>query len=329
MKKLFSGVKPSGIIHLGNYLGAVKQWVALQDKVDEAIFCVVDMHAITVAQNPKELKKNILSIAAFYLAVGIDPEKSAIFVQSDRPEHAELAWILNCQAKIGELSRMTQFKDKTSKGGSEQSTVGLFDYPVLMAADILLYSATHVPVGEDQKQHIELTRDLAIRFNQTFGETFVVPEPMIKKETARIMGLDDPTKKMEKSAASPLNYIAMTDDADTIRLKIKKAVTDSGSEVNYSSEKPAIANLLCIYSSISGESIEGLVARFAGKGYGDFKKSLADEMVDYLIPIQERFYKIISDESKLKGILLDGSERIALSAKEMIEKVKNKVGLGI
>ena len=254
MKRIFSGIQPSGVLHIGNYLGAIKQWVEMQKEYDEAIFCVVDLHAISVPQDPKELQKNILSTAAWYLAAGIDSDKSAIFVQSSRPEHTELAWILNCLAKMGELSRMTQFKDKTVDKVAESVSVGLFDYPVLMASDILLYKATAVPVGDDQKQHVELTRDLAERFNSKYGGSFPIPEPVIQKENARIMGLDDPTKKMSKSASSPLNYIALSDSTDEIHNKIKRAVTDSDSEIKSGADKPAITNLLNIMSGISGKS---------------------------------------------------------------------------
>lgn len=329
MKRIFSGIQPSGNIHLGNYLGAIKQWVDLADQFDESIYCVVDLHAITVPQDPKILRKKILEVAALYIASGVDPEKSAIFVQSSRPEHSELAWILNCQAKMGELYRMTQFKDKSAKGTSESAGVGLFVYPTLMAADILLYNATHVPVGEDQKQHVELTRDLAIRFNKNFGETFVVPEPIIKKETARIIGLDDPTKKMSKSAPSPYNYIAMTDDADTIRNKIKRAVTDSGSEVKAGPDKPALTNLLTIFSEVSGKSVEEIEKEFSGNGYGEFKNSLAEAVVEYLNPIQLRYNEIIKDEKKLINILEKGSEKIAPLAEKTLSDVKEKVGLGL
>lgn len=328
MKRIFSGIQPSGVIHLGNYLGAIKQWVALQKEVDEAIFCVVDLHAITVPQNPKELQKNILSTAALYLASGIDLNKSTIFVQSSRPEHAELAWILNCQAKMGELYRMTQFKEKSAKGDADMSGVGLFDYPVLMASDILLYQTNLVPVGEDQKQHVELTRDLAQRFNKNFGETFVVPEPLIKKETARIMGLDDPAKKMSKSASSPYNYIAMTDDADTIRNKIKRAVTDSGSEIKSGPDKPAITNLLTIFSEVTDRAVGEIEKEFDGKGYGEFKNALAEAVIDYLKPIQTRYSEIVRDEKSLKDILEKGSDKIAPLAQKTIIEVKEKVGLG-
>jgi tryptophanyl-tRNA synthetase len=329
MKRIFSGIQPSGNIHIGNYLGAIKQWVEMSANFDESIYCIVDLHAITVPQDPKELSQKILEIAALYIASGIDPEKSAIFVQSSRPEHTELTWMLNCQAKMGELYRMTQFKDKSAKASAESAGVGLFDYPVLMAADILLYQATHVPVGEDQKQHVELTRDLAQRFNSHFGETFVIPEPVIKKTAARIMGLDDPTKKMSKSAISPLNYIAMTDSADMIRQKIKKAVTDSGSEIKAGVDKPAMTNLLNIFSEISDKTISEIEEQFAGRGYGDFKNALADALVAYLEPIQQRYYQLISDQDGLKAILRNGAERIKPLAAETVDDVKAKMGLGI
>lgn len=328
MKKVFSGIQPSGVIHLGNYLGAIKQWVAMQNEVDEAIFCIVDLHAITVPQDPAKLRENILSMAALYLAAGIDPKKSIIFVQSTRPEHAELAWILNTMAKMGELSRMTQFKEKSEKQISESASVGLFDYPVLMAADILLYNATHVPVGEDQKQHVELTRDLAQRFNATFGATFTVPEPVIKKESARIMGLDDPTKKMSKSAASPLNYIAMTDEPDVIRAKFKKAVTDSGDVISATPDKPAMTNLLNIFSEVTGKKVAEIEAEFVGKGYGVFKEELAESVIRFLAPIQEKYIAYLQDEMALAKVLEEGSERARISASEMLKSVKDKVGLG-
>jgi len=329
MKKIFSGIQPSGVIHLGNYLGAIKQWVGLQDQVDGAVFCVVDLHAITVPQNPVELRQNILSVAALYLAAGIDPEKSIIFVQSSRPEHAELAWILNTITKMGELSRMTQFKDKSQKENAEVASVGLFDYPVLMAADILLYNTTHVPVGEDQKQHVELARDLATRFNSKYGETFVVPEPMIRKESARIMGLDDPTKKMSKSASSPLNYIGVLDDAETISGKIKRAVTDSGNEIKAGPEKPAITNLLNIFSEVSGKSVAEIEQNFVGKKYGELKESLTEAIISYLAPIQKKYDEIIRDHDGLEKVLSDGSQRAGDIASKTLSNVKEKVGLGL
>lgn len=328
MKRIFSGIQPSGVLHLGNYLGAIKQWVTMQDEVDEAIFCVVDLHAITVPQEPKALRQNILNTAALYLACGINPEKSAIFVQSSRPEHSELMWILNTISMMGELSRMTQFKDK-SNNNTESNGVGLYDYPVLMAADILLYGTTIVPVGDDQKQHVELARNLAQRFNNRFGETFVIPEPIIKKESARIMGLDDPTKKMSKSASSSLNYISMTDDAETIRNKFKRAVTDSGSEIVARDDKPAIKNLLNIMSEVSGKTVSELEKEFAGKGYGEFKAAVAESVIEFLTSIQERYFDLIKNEDKLKEILKAGSERIAPIAAKTLREVQQKVGLGI
>src|SRR3989344_5092060 len=347
MKKVFSGIQPSGIIHLGNYLGAIKQWVGLQDEADqgdpesnsgrtECVFCIVDLHAITVPQDPKVLKQNILSVAALYLAAGIDPEKSIIFVQSSRPEHAELAWILNTMTKMGELSRMTQFKDKSKGQDSELGTrdsglisVGMIDYPVLMAADILLYGTTHVPVGEDQKQHVELARDLALRLNSKYGATFTVPEPIIRRESARIMGLDDPAKKMSKSAVSILNYIAILDDAETISNKIKRAVTDSGSEIKAGPDKPAITNLLNIYAEVSDKSVVEIEQEFQGKNYGEFKKSLTEAIVSYLKPIQDKYDIFIKDEDKLRKILEAGSQRAKISAEKILLDVKEKIGLGL
>lgn len=329
MKRIFSGIQPSGIIHIGNYLGAIKQWVKLQDEVDQAIFCIVDLHAITVPQNPVELKKNILSMAALYLAAGINPDKSAIFVQSTLPQHSELQWVLNTITSLGQLERMTQFKDKSINNKTENISAGLLDYPVLMAADILLYKTTHVPVGEDQKQHVELTRDLAERFNSRFGETFIVPEPVIKKESARIMGLDDPTKKMSKSAVSPLNYIAMTDDAETVRNKIKRAVTDSGSEIKSSVDKPAITNLLNIYSEVTGKSVAEIETEYSGRGYGEFKAGLAEVIIDFLAPIQERYEKIIKDEVGLKKILEISATKVAPVAQKTLKVVKDRMGLGL
>jgi len=329
LKKIFSGLQPSGSIHLGNYLGAIKQWVSLQDQADEAIYCVVDLHAITVPQNPNSLNKNILDATAWYLALGINPDKSKIFVQSDRPEHTELMWVLNTLTKMGELSRMTQFKDKTAKMEGDSICVGLFDYPVLMAADILLYKATHVPVGEDQKQHVEITRDLAARFNRVFGETFPIPEPIIKKEAARIMGLDNPLKKMSKSAESEYNYIALSDSPEIITKKIMKAVTDSGTEIKSGPDKPALTNLLTIYSEFSGKPIGIIEGQFNGKGYGEFKKSLAELIVESLRPIQEKHLKLMNDPAAIRDILKKGSEQLANAAKQTIADVKKKVGLGL
>lgn len=308
---------------MGNYLGAIKQWVELQDKY-EAIFCVVDLHAITVPQDPVELRKKTLEIAKVYLAAGIDPEKCTLFIQSHVPAHTELGWILNTIATMGELGRMTQYKDKSQKEGWEGSGVGLFDYPVLMAADILLYDAETVPVGKDQMQHIELTRDLAQRFNHRFGETFTLPQGVLSKEGQLIMALDDPTKKMSKSAASEYNYIALTDDADTVRRKIKKAVTDSGSEIVYSDEKPALKNLINIYTLLSRKSTSEIESMYISKGYGDFKTDLAEVAVNFLMPFQERL-KNISDERVLE-ILKAGAEKARVLAEEKIKTVYEKIG---
>jgi len=332
MKRVFSGIQPSGVLHIGNYIGAIKQFVQLQNEVDpsassgqvDAIFCVVDLHAITVEQDPKELKKNILSVAAMYIACGIDPNKSTIFVQSDRPEHSELAVILNCFTSLGELNRMTQFKEKSED--KPNVSAGLFEYPVLMAADILLYQTTDVPVGHDQKQHLEITRNIAERINSKYGQLFVVPNPLIKKEGSRIMGLDDPTNKMSKSATSALNYIALTDDSETIRNKIKKAVTDSGSEIK--SGKPAMTNLLTIYSEISGKTVPEIEKRFEGKQYGEFKDALAEEIIKFLTPIQEKYNALMADPDSLRKILTDGAKKIEPIAQKTLSEVKNKIGLG-
>jgi tryptophanyl-tRNA synthetase len=322
-KRIFSGVQPSGNLHIGNYLGAIKNWVKLQNDYD-SIFCVVDLHAITVPQNPEELQKKILEIAKIYLACGINPKKSAVFIQSHVQEHAELAWILNTITKMPELDKMTQFKDKTQSGGRESSGVGLFDYPVLMAADIILYDTEKVPVGEDQVQHVELTRTLAKRFNAKFGETFVIPEPLLVKESCRIMGLDDPSKKMSKSAASEYNWIALTDDAETIQKKIKKAVTDSGSEIKYQDEKPALKNLINIYAGFSDKSPKEIEKMYAGKGYADFKKDLAEIIITGLNPIQEKMQSL-SDEEVLE-ILKSGADKVRSLAQKKMKEVKEKIG---
>lgn len=322
-KRIFSGIQPSGNLHLGNYLGAIANWVKMQDEFD-SIFCVVDMHAITVPQDPEALRKKTIEVAKIYLASGIDPQKSAIFIQSQISEHAELCWILNTITGISELEKMTQFKDKSQKEGKESSRMGLFDYPVLMAADIILYNTETVPVGEDQIQHVELARDLARRFNQRFGETFIVPKHFIKEEGMRIMGLDDPTKKMSKSAQSEYNYIALSDSEEIIRKKIKKAVTDSGSEIIYRDDKPALKNLINIYSLLSGKTNAEIETMYVGKGYGDFKTDLAEVVVGFLKPLQEKIAGM-SDEMVLE-ILRAGAEKVRPIAKQKLDEVKNKVG---
>jgi tryptophanyl-tRNA synthetase len=326
-KRVFSGIQPSGIVHIGNYIGALKNWVAMQDSYD-CLYCIVDLHAITVPQKPETLREAILRTAATTLAVGIDPEKSILFVQSDVAEHSELAWILNCFTYYGELSRMTQFKDKSNVRG-QGTSVGLFTYPALMAADILLYDTHAVPVGEDQKQHLELTRDIARRLNNSFDKLFIVPEPFIGKQGARIMGLDDPQTKMSKSASSDANYVSFSDTPDQIRKKIKRAVTDSGSEVSYDEEKkPAVANLLSIYSALSGDSIDALVARYAGKGYGAFKTDLAEVVVNALAPLQSKINSYLTDPGQLQSLLEKGADKARALAKPKLADIKKRLGLG-
>lgn len=395
-KRIFSGVQPSGNLHIGNYLGAIKNWVKLQDEYD-CVFCVVDLHAITVPQEPEKLKKQTIEVAKILMASGIDPNKSTIFIQSHIPEHTELTWILNTIAKVGDLTKMTQLKEKASfmdlerfvKAVKEfgenvsdkrdkktlevieklpsilaekisrkttadtimkflketylnpfnEAGVGLFNYPVLMAADILLYDTNLVPVGEDQIQHIEITRTLAKRFNQRFGETFVIPEPYVTKEGMRVMGLDDPTKKMAKSAASEYNYVALLDNPDIIRKKIQKAVTDSGREIIYQDDKPALQNLIDIYSAFSGKTPKEIEKMYEGKGpastrgerdstrggYADFKKDLAEVIIEKLGPIQEKYHSL--SDKKVLEILTSGADKVRPMAKKKLEEVKNKIGL--
>jgi tryptophanyl-tRNA synthetase len=378
-KRIFSGIQPSGNLHIGNYLGAIKNWVSLQNKYD-SIFCIVDLHAITVPQDPEELKKKTIEVAKAYLASGIDPKKSSIFIQSHISEHTELAWILNTLTMDGDLVKMTQFKVKTGfdeqafeiamrdkangkitdmlekkgvnmendfknllnaiykitldtsvdvyikhvKKPFNKTRSSLFDYPVLMAADIILYDAELVPVGEDQFQHVELTRTLANRFNKRFGETFKIPDHYKTDEGMRIMGLDNPSGKMSKSAASEYNYIALTDDSETIKKKIKKAVTDSGSEIKYEDSKPALHNLINIYSSFSGKSPKEIEKKYEGKGYADFKDGLAEVIIEGLKPIQEKM-KSLTDEEVLK-ILKEGAEKVKPLAEKKMKEVKEKVG---
>ncbi|MBQ8562598.1 MAG: tryptophan--tRNA ligase [Firmicutes bacterium] len=326
MKRVFSGVQPTGNIHLGNYLGALKQFVELQDD-HECIYCIVDEHAITVPQDPKALREHILDVAALYLAVGVDPKKSIVFVQSDVPGHAELGWVLTCQSYTGELSRMTQFKDMSKN--KESAPTGLFTYPVLMAADILLYDTDVVPVGNDQKQHIELCRDLAIRVNNKYKKTFVVPEGRFLKAGARIMALDDPTRKMSKSAENIHSRISLLDEPSKIKKSIMKATTDSDGVVRFDVEnKPGISNLLNIYSVLSGKSIEELEAMYEGKGYGDFKKDLVEVTVEALAPIKAR-YEEIRHSDELIEILKDGAARADAIAKKTMARVKDNFGLGL
>ncbi|MBK8466565.1 MAG: tryptophan--tRNA ligase [Chloracidobacterium sp.] len=371
-KRIFSGAQPTGDLHIGNYLGALRNWVELQDEY-ESFYCIVNLHAITLPQAPKVLRQKTLDLARIYLAAGVDPEKATIFIQSDVPEHAELTWVLSCVARMGELERMTQFKDKTQKGtpntglpqladllneydrgridafaskepdpritellfGSLRDTeaqksvarasVGLFTYPVLMAADILLYQTDLVPVGKDQKQHLELTRDLSERFNRDFGETFKIPEPYIPPVGANVLSLQDSTKKMSKSDENVNGSIFLLDDADTITKKVKRAVTDSGTEINFDETRPAIKNLLTIYQLLTGKSAEECVAHFEGKGYGQFKGELAEVTVEFLRPFQEKIKQY--DDTSLTTILKTGAEKARSVAASTLTDVYNKTGI--
>jgi tryptophanyl-tRNA synthetase len=323
MKRIFSGVKPTGPLHLGNYLGALRNWVELQREY-ESFFCIVNLHAITIPVERDYLAGLTTEIARLYLAVGIDPAVSTIFIQSDVPEHAELAWILNCSTRISELERMTQFKDQARKQ-RESLGAGLFEYPVLMAADILLYQTDLVPVGEDQKQHLELTRDLALRFNRDYGETFRVPEPYIPKVGARIMSLSDPLKKMSKSDDDPNGCVMLLDDPDTVRRKFKRAVTDSGTDIKFDDSRPAITNLLTIYQLLTGKSREEVEEHFAGKGYAQLKNDLADVTIEFLRPLQERA-KGLSD-AELNQILERGRDKARTIASATLKEVMTRRGL--
>jgi tryptophanyl-tRNA synthetase len=322
-KRIFSGAQPTGELHIGNYLGALKNWVALQNEY-ESFFCIVNLHAITLPQEPKTLKQKTLDLARIYLASGIDANVSTVFVQSDVSEHAELAWVLNCVARMGELERMTQFKD-IAKGKREKVSAGRFTYPVLMASDILLYQTDLVPIGQDQKQHLELTRDLAIRFNRDFDETFVIPEPFIPPIGAKIQSLQDPTKKMSKSDENASGAIFLLDDADTVTKKIKRAVTDSGTAIKFDESRPAINNLLTIYQLLTGKTAEECEANFAGKGYGNLKSELAETVVEFLRPFQERVKQI--DDAELERILRSGAEKARSIARETLKTVYERMGI--
>ena len=329
MARILSAIQPSGTLTIGNYLGALKNFVKLQDE-HECLFFIVDQHAITVPQDRLELRKKIKELTALYLACGLDPEKATIFVQSEVPGHTQLAWMLTCNTSMGELERMTQFKDKSQKQAAKGQGigVGLFMYPVLMAADILLYDVDFVPVGDDQKQHLELTRDLAERFNNRFGETFKIPEPLIAKTGARIMSLQEPTKKMSKSDDNPRNFILMTDEPNVIRKKIKSAVTDSDGIIAFDREnKPGLSNLLEIYSVITGESIDSIVARYEGCGYGQFKSDLAEVVVAELEPIQNRMKELLNSPI-IDEVLDRGAEQANKLAFKKVKKVEHKMGLG-
>ena len=324
---VFSGVQPtSDSLHLGNALGAISQWVGLQDEYD-AYFCVVDLHAITLPQEPEQLRRRTLVTAAQYLALGIDPARATIFVQSHVAAHAELAWVLGCFTGFGQASRMTQFKDKSQKEGSEVTTVGLFTYPVLMAADVLLYDTDLVPVGEDQRQHLELARDVAQRFNSRFPDTFVVPDVMIQKATAKIYDLQDPTAKMSKSASSEAGLISLLDDPKVTAKKIRSAVTDSEREIRYDPEsKPGVSNLLTIQSAVTGTDIDKLVESYGGRGYGDLKKDTADAVVEFVTPIKARVDELLADTTELEGVLAAGATRATDVSAKTLKRVYERLG---
>jgi len=325
--RVFSGIQPTAdSFHLGNYLGALRQWVALQD-THNAVYCVVDLHAITLPQDPALLRRRTRTAAAQLFAGGLDPGRCIVFVQSHVPEHAELAWVLSCITGFGEASRMIQFKDKAARAGADQASVGLFTYPILQAADILLYQTDQVPVGEDQRQHLELTRDLAQRFNRRFGDTFVVPGPYILAGVAKITDLVEPTAKMSKSTSSPQGIVDLLDEPAAIRRKISRAVTDTGTEIRADEEaKPGVTNLLRIYSALSGESIASLEARYAGAGYGTFKKELAEVVVEALAPVRERTEKMLADEAELDRLLAAGAARARAIASQTMAAVRDRVG---
>lgn len=323
-KVIFSGVKPTGEPTLGNYLGALKNWVALQDEY-ECYYCIVDLHAITVPQEPKDLRRRSLEILAQYIASGIEPEKNTLFFQSHVSAHAELAWVLNCISYMGQLGRMTQYKEKSQKG-EENLNAGLFTYPVLMAADILLYQADLVPVGEDQKQHLELARDLAIRFNNKYSETFKVPDIYMSKFGSRIMGLQDPLSKMSKSGDDDNDYILLIENNDATVRKIKRAVTDSIGVVKYTDEQPGIKNLITIYSKLSGENIEEIENKYEGQGYGIFKSDLAEVVVEGLKPVREKYADLMKNKDYLEKIYTDGAKQAEYVANKTLRKVYKKVG---
>ncbi|MFN8227839.1 MAG: tryptophan--tRNA ligase [Mycobacterium sp.] len=324
---VFSGAQPtSDSLHLGNALGAVNQWVAMQDEYD-AYFCVVDLHAITVAQDPAVLRNRTLVTAAQYLALGIDPARATVFVQSHVPAHAELAWALGCFTGFGQASRMTQFKDKAAKQGADATTVGLFTYPVLMAADILLYDAELVPVGEDQRQHLELTRDVAQRFNARFGDTLIVPEAMIPKATAKIFDLQDPTAKMSKSAATEAGLISLLDDPARTAKKIRSAVTDSDRDIRFDPDtKPGVSNLLTIQSAVTGTGIDELVTGYQGRGYGDLKKDTAEAVVEFVTPIKARVDELVGDPAELEAVLAAGAQRAREVSAKTLNRVYERIG---
>lgn len=324
-KVIFSGIQPSGSLTLGNYLGAIKNWISLADEYN-CYFCIVDMHAITVPKEPKDLRKNTLDVLANYIAAGLDPEKVTIFIQSHVSAHAELGWVLNCLTYYGELGRMTQFKDKSKKQENGSITAGLFTYPSLMAADILLYQTDMVPVGEDQRQHLELARDIAIRFNNRFSETFAVPEPYIAKIGAKIMNLQNPEYKMSKSDTNANSYILLSDDDDAIRRKFKRAVTDSLGVVRYTDKQPGVKNLLGIYSKITGTEIEKIVEMYEGKGYSVFKDDVAEIVANELRPLRDKRNELLKNKDYLQEVYQKGAEKAENSARKTLRKVYKKVG---
>lgn len=327
-KRVLSGIQPSGNLTIGNYLGALRQWVAEQDEY-ECFFCVVDLHAITLPQDPAQLRAKTREVAALYLASGLDPDKVTIFVQSHVPAHSELAWLLMCLTPLGWLNRMTQFKDKSAKQNQESIGVGLLNYPVLMAADILLYQAHAVPVGDDQRQHLELTRDISQRFNHLYGDTFVIPEAMIPKEGARIMGLDDPTSKMSKSESSDYHAIYLLDTPNRVKKSIMRAVTDSRSEIRFSDEpeRAGVQNLLTIYQSLTNNSRQEIETYFEGKGYGDLKKAVVEQINERLTPLQARYNQLVNEEGYLDSILAQGAEKANQVAEQTLALARDRIGL--
>ena len=326
MPRVLTALQPSGILHIGNYFGAIEPFVKLQNDNSEKFLFAVDYHAITVPQEPKKLRENLLFTIATYLASGVDPEKTILFQQSAVPQHTELAWILNCIAHMGELERMTQYKDKV-RGKGESVTVGLFDYPVLMAADILLYDTEIVPVGEDQKQHVELARDLAERFNKRFGQTFVIPKPQIRKEGARIMALDDPESKMSKSSKVEKSFISLMDDAKTVERKIKSAVTDSDGTIVYDPTRKGLANLITLYALVTNLSHGNIEKKYEGKGYGVFKQDLAQEINQFLEPLQINIRTHLADQHTMKQRLASGAEKARQIAEEKMQRVRSAIGV--
>lgn len=326
-KIVFSGIQPSGEPTIGNYIGAIRNWVDIQNEEGyDCIYCVVDMHAITVPQVPKELRRNTLELLSILIAAGLDPEKTTLFIQSHVPAHAELTWVLNTMTYMGQLNRMTQYKEKSRRFEDSSINSGLFTYPVLMAADILLYQADYVPVGEDQRQHLELSRDLAERFNNRYSETFKIPEPLIKEQGARIMSLQDPESKMSKSDSNEDAYILLLDNSDSIRRKIKRAVTDSEGVVAYNDEQKGLKNLINIYSSFTNEDSDAIVARYEGKGYGVIKNDLAELVAEGLKPIQDRYKNLISNKDYLEKVYKAGAEKAEYQAQKTLRKVYKKIG---